>query len=1038
MAKQFLLYAFLLCSIAVTAQTGGLNYVRNIGGSQNDLFWGNALLRNGNLVSIGYTASTDGHAQGNHGDNDCFVVCTSPAGIILWKKVLGGTLWDGYTSAIDTTADGNIMVGFTVGSSDGDGTGNHGSWDVAFFKYNPAGTLLWSKVYGGTGAEILGKLQATPDGGIIAAIASSSSNSGNVTGTSHGLDDLWAVKLDVNGAIQWQQLYGGSNGETAPAVALADDGGYYFAGSTASTDGDLTGLLPVGATMGANDMWLMHTNAAGTILWSKLVGGSAEDEAATLYANGSSLYLGISTKSADRDLQGNQGLYDLALFKYNASGVLQWKKQYASGSWDVMGDIAGYKGDMLTVTGGNYSFSFAGYPMPSADERMMIFRVDTASGNIQWMKALGGSGRSQGNAACINQNGELFVAGLSTNVSGDIYANLGGYDAVVVSFAGGNRITGTVFVDANNNNLPDAGEVKPNHLMIESSKAGVLYGLTSTRNGAYSLDVDTGNYTVMPLLRGNPYYTALPAQFSQQFSGNNQVYNQNIALRAIPNVNDLTVTLTPLSIIRPGRMAQYLLTGYNVGTTTIASGSLGFKKDAALSYSGFSTPPAYQSGDSVAWNFSNLSPFDSVKVVLNLYVPVSVQMGKPMNYITGINPVAGDSTPANNLVYYRHIVVNSLDPNCKSNDMGDSIPLATVQKDGYIYYTIQFQNTGTASAIDIFIKDTLSDKLRDSTLEIIRVSHPFTFNMKNKVATWNFFNINLPDSNSNEPQSHGYIQYRIKAKPTLAAGDFINNSAAIYFDFNPPVITAVNKLTVYIPVVVPAAPVISPAGTVTSCVPVVLNAGTGTGYQWYKNGVAIAGATASAFTATGPGAYTVTITVNAVTSSPSAATTITTGSINVTIAKNGSVLSVSNADAAVTYSWQKLNAAVWSDINPTITGTSYQANAAGTYRVSAVKGWCNAFSNSLSVDAQTVTTTAGPRIFPNPAYNYVIIDSLSNAGWSTLELFNMIGKKMIVPVLISNQTSITLNTSTLAAGMYVVMLRNDHNGTIKQLKFFKR
>ena len=171
MLRIFLLSIFVVFSVNIIAQTGGLSYVRNMGGSQNDMFWGNVLLLNGNLVSVGYTESTNGQAQGNHGDKDCFVVCTSPGGIILWKQVLGGTLWDGYSSAVDITTDGNIVVGFTVNSSDGDAVGNHGSWDAAFFKYSPDGILLWSKIYGGVAYAILGKLKATPHGEIIAGIA---------------------------------------------------------------------------------------------------------------------------------------------------------------------------------------------------------------------------------------------------------------------------------------------------------------------------------------------------------------------------------------------------------------------------------------------------------------------------------------------------------------------------------------------------------------------------------------------------------------------------------------------------------------------------------------------------------------------------------------------------------------------------------------------------------------------------------------------------------------------------------------------------
>lgn len=1040
MLKKLFLLLCLFSSFNVIAQTGGLNYVKNLGGNQTDMFWANVLLRNGNLVSVGYTESTNGDAQGNHGAQDCFVVCTSPGGTVLWKKVLGGLQWDGYSTDVDTTTDGNIVIGFTVGSTDGDALGNHGSWDVAFFKYTPAGTLLWSKVYGGVSADILGSLKATPDGGIIAGIASSSSNSGNVTGINNGLDDLWILKLDLNGAIQWQQLYGGTNNETQPAVALAADGGYLFATTSGSTNGNLAGLLLPGATLGPTDIWLLHTNASGGIIWSKLVGGSDADETGKLYAYGGSIYLGFGSKSSDRDLQGNLGLYDIALFKYNTAGNLQWKKQYASGAWDNLGDISGVKGDFLTLTGGNYSFSFAGYPMPPADERMMIFRVDTLNGNIQWMKALGGNGRSQGNALSISSTGNLFISGVSSNTSGDIYANLGGFDAVIVTFAGGNRITGSVFVDANNNNLPDAGEERPDYIMMESSKnAGTLYGITATSNGVYRLDVDTGLYTVKPLFNNNPYYTASPAQASKQFLGNNEVYNQNFALHAIPNVKDLTVALTPLTIIRPGRISQYQLTGYNVGTTTIAAGVLAFKKEPALMYAGFSAPPSSQSGDSAFWKFSNLAPFDSINIIINMIVPTSMPNGTPMNYELKITPIIGDSTPANNHIFFRHIVVNSYDPNCKTNNMADSMPLAALQNGEYIYYTIQFQNTGTASAIDIFIKDTLSDKLRDSTLEIVRVSHPFTFSMKNKVANWDFPNINLPDSNANEALSHGYIQYRIKAKPTLTTGDYINNTAAIYFDFNPAVITENNRLTIHVPPVIkPATPVINPAGEVVSCLPVLLSAAAGAGYQWFKNGTAIPGATANTYTAQLPGIYTATITVNGVSSNVSAATTIVLGSINnVVIVIANDLMSVENPDATIIYTWQKLTGQNWSDVNPVVTGTSYQAVSSGNYRVRATKGWCAALSNPQYWEPPIIVAPAFMRLYPNPAGNYLKIDQLAGTNWRSLDVFDILGKKMMPTVSLNNLAEITIDISRFSSGVYLLIF-NDVSGIVKRVKFIRQ
>jgi len=1043
MFKKLLPAFFLLFTLDCIAQVPGLNYARNLGGSAEDIFTRNVLLRNGNLVSVGYTQSTDGQSQGSHGSYDCLVICTSPDGVVLWKKVIGGSAWDAFNAGVDTTTDGNIVVGFTAGSNDGDIAGNHGGWDIAFFKYTADGNLLWSKTYGGSETENFGSLSATPDGGIIALTSTASSNSGNVTGVNHGNNDVWIIKLDKNGLIEWQKLYGGTGDDMASSqfggdVVASGDGGYFFTTATSSLDGDLNGLLPPGANSGGLDIWLCHIDNGGNIVWSKLVGGSGPEESSKLYTYGTSLYLGFSTQSADRDLQGNLGLNDMALFKYNTDGQFQWKRQYASSAFDFLGGITGLKGDLLTVTGGTYSFSFEGYPTPAADERLVVMRIDTLNGSIKWFKGLGGNGRSQGMAASINNDGSLFISGLSTNTTGDIYANIGSYDAIVLSFATSNRVTGKVFVDSDNSGSLSYGDLLPNYLILQASKTGSLSGFTSTRNGDYTIEADTGNYTIAPLLSRYPYYTANPAQFTHQFLSYNETFTKNIALQVIPNINDLTISLTPISVIRPGRPAKYLLTGYNVGTNTIPSGTISFTKDPRLTYLDFSTAPNVKTGDDVSWNFSSLQPFDSVSYVISMDVPITSNMGIVMNYVLKITPVNADATPENNTIYFRHTVVNSFDPNCKSNNMGDSMPEASVKKGEYIYYTIQFQNTGTASAIDIFVKDTLPASLLDSTFEIVSASHPFGFNLKDRVATWTFFNINLPDSNSNEKQSHGYIQYRIKAKPTLVTGDVINNTAAIYFDFNDPVITDNNQIKIYTPpVIVPPAPVITPAGNISFCTPIVLSAPAGTGYQWYKNGAAINGATANTYLVNDTGTYTATITVNNEASLPSAATTVSVGAIDsAVISSVNNVLAVNNADVANAYTWQVLNNGTWADINPVKTGSSYSPNATGDYRVSVAKGICNNFSNSVHWDLPVVPPVTELKIYPNPVGSFLKITNLNGTNWQTAEIVNVTGLRVITPISLHNVNEVNINTRPLSAGVYVLVLR-DGSGKMKKIKFIK-
>jgi uncharacterized repeat protein (TIGR01451 family) len=107
-----------------------------------------------------------------------------------------------------------------------------------------------------------------------------------------------------------------------------------------------------------------------------------------------------------------------------------------------------------------------------------------------------------------------------------------------------------------------------------------------------------------------------------------------------------------------------------------------------------------------------------------------------------------------------------------------------------LQYVIRFQNTGTDTALTVVIRDTLDIDLNIFTVTSGVSSHNYSFTMHGpRVLEWTFENINLPDSTTNEPESHGFVTFEVKQVPNLAAGTEINNNVGIYFDFNAPVIT---------------------------------------------------------------------------------------------------------------------------------------------------------------------------------------------------------------------------------------------------------
>lgn len=113
-----------------------------------------------------------------------------------------------------------------------------------------------------------------------------------------------------------------------------------------------------------------------------------------------------------------------------------------------------------------------------------------------------------------------------------------------------------------------------------------------------------------------------------------------------------------------------------------------------------------------------------------------------------------------------------------------------IEKTTALDYKVRFQNTGTDTAFNIVIVDTLSSYLDIASLRMGASSHDYDWLIEDgNVLKVSFLNIMLVDSNANEPLSHGFFRYRIEQKPNNAIGSVINNQAAIYFDYNAPIFT---------------------------------------------------------------------------------------------------------------------------------------------------------------------------------------------------------------------------------------------------------
>jgi uncharacterized repeat protein (TIGR01451 family) len=209
-----------------------------------------------------------------------------------------------------------------------------------------------------------------------------------------------------------------------------------------------------------------------------------------------------------------------------------------------------------------------------------------------------------------------------------------------------------------------------------------------------------------------------------------------------------------------------------------------------------SSVPAHSSinGDTVFWNVTNIAHFNH-SIYVSLTFPANYTVANVFPIKTGItNTLITDTNMANNLVNYTVDFCNGFDPNNKNvapkgiGPTGNIDALDPLTK--LMTYDINFQNTGNAPAYNIVVEDTLSDKLDLNTFNVLSTSHPYQLELiNNHIIKWKFYNIMLPDSNTNEPASHGHIVYQIRQKNTNIVGDVITNRAHIYFDYNPAIVT---------------------------------------------------------------------------------------------------------------------------------------------------------------------------------------------------------------------------------------------------------
>ncbi len=267
-----------------------------------------------------------------------------------WVKTYGGG-GDDRAYAIQPTSDGGYVV---VGYTESFGTGG---CDVWVLKLSSGGDVEWQRAYGGWGYDWASSIQETSDGGYVVA--------GYTKSFGAGFYDIWVLKLDTGGDIEWQRTCGGAVNDYGRSILQTSDGGYVVSGCTYS----------VGS--GYSDGLVVKLNSGGDIEWQRLYGGADYDFIRHIQETSDG---GIIAAGHTRSY--GAGDYDIWILKLDSAGDVEWQRTYGGGVNDYGQSIQQTFDDGYIVSGYTESFSVGGYDS-------WIIKLDPV-GDVEWHYSYGG------------------------------------------------------------------------------------------------------------------------------------------------------------------------------------------------------------------------------------------------------------------------------------------------------------------------------------------------------------------------------------------------------------------------------------------------------------------------------------------------------------------------------------------------------------------------------------------------------------------------------------------------------------------------
>ncbi len=361
-----------------------------------------------------------------------------------------------------------------------------------------------------------------------------------------------------------------------------------------------------------------------------------------------------------------------------------------------------------------------------------------------------------------------------------------------------NEFSGRLIYDEDGNgcSISDLGFADTR--IVAATTTNIL-NLNADENGNFIYNLPNDSYTITPQPENPSYWNFSPASITVDFPTQASPFTQDFCVTANGSIEDLEVVVVPLEQARPGFETDYAVKIKNKGNQQ-ASGSVTLNfQDEYMTYN-TSSPVASIINDELTWQFNNLNPFQTEEfeftVTMNVPngTPFPLVGGEVLDFAAVVTGSGTDAMPADNTMTLLQTVVNSFDPNDKTCLEGKQI--SEFQVGEYVHYMIRFENLGTASAVNIVVKDQIdTTKFDMSTFVPLGGSHDYYVRTVGDGNTVEFIHENI-FLDFNDAANDGYVLFKIKTLPTLVDGDTFSNDAEIFFDFNAPIVTNNETTTV--------------------------------------------------------------------------------------------------------------------------------------------------------------------------------------------------------------------------------------------------